>query len=339
MELLVAALVVVGLIVVAGRFLFRSRSGEIVLPAILDESVGMWAIRRVTGLRLWEHEDQPDDEVAASAAAPPGSAAGAGWSAPATTAVAWPDADPNARYQSARRSAAAAAAGGVAGTPAGPAATIGSRWPNRLAMLLAIVSLLMIVFTVVGLTVLPRDVGDGAGAGRPNGSGGPGGSAAAVVPGSTGPGGSASPSGAAGRSSKPAGSAAPSGGTRSSTAPASSPAAPPSRNPAPTPLRRRSPSPTPAATPTPPPLKAALSCSAVVLLATCNGTASTGATTYRFDFGDGTPAVDRPEPARPPHLRRRRHVHGDPDGHRRIGPQRDRHDQPEGRAVSAGRRG
>ena len=125
MELLVAALVVVGLLVVAGRFLFRSKSGEIVLPAILDESVGMWALRRITGLRLWEREEPSDDEDAGSAAVPPASTAGPGWSGtPASTAVAWPEADPNARYQSARRSAAAAAAGGsVAGAPAGPAST------------------------------------------------------------------------------------------------------------------------------------------------------------------------------------------------------------------------
>ena len=129
MELLVAALVVVGLLVVAGRFLFRSKSGEIVLPAMLDKSVGMWALRRITGLRLWEREEPADDEDAGSAGVPPAST-GPGWSGtPASTAVAWPDADPNARYQSARRSAATAAAGGsVAGTPAGPA-TVGSRWP------------------------------------------------------------------------------------------------------------------------------------------------------------------------------------------------------------------
>ena len=34
----------------------------------------------------------------------------------------------------------------------------------------------------------------------------------------------------------------------------------------------------------------------MVLLATCNGNGSTGATTYRFDFGDGTPAVSGPSP-------------------------------------------
>jgi PKD domain len=298
-ELLVAALVVVGLLVVAGRFLFRSKSGEIVLPAILDESVGMWALRRVTGLRLWERQVPADDEVAGSATVPPGSTAAPGWSgAPASTAVAWPDADPNARYQSARRSAAAAS-GAVAGTPAGPSATAGSHWPNRLAVLLAIVSLLMIVFTVVGLTVLPRDVSDGAGADRSDGSGGPGGSAAAVVTGSTGPDGSASASGAAGRSAGPA---APSGGARSSTGPAPGSAAPPSGNPsrtaAPTPAPTTVPTPAPtrAPTPSPAPLKAAISCSAVVLLATCNGNGSTGATTYRFDFGDGTPAVKGPSP-------------------------------------------
>jgi PKD repeat protein len=34
----------------------------------------------------------------------------------------------------------------------------------------------------------------------------------------------------------------------------------------------------------------------VVLLATCNGNASTGAATYQFDFGDGTPAVKGASP-------------------------------------------
>ena len=34
----------------------------------------------------------------------------------------------------------------------------------------------------------------------------------------------------------------------------------------------------------------------MVRLATCNGNASTGATTYQFDFGDGTPAVTGQSP-------------------------------------------
>jgi PKD repeat protein len=32
------------------------------------------------------------------------------------------------------------------------------------------------------------------------------------------------------------------------------------------------------------------------LLARCDGSSSTGAATYRFDFGDGTPAVSGPSP-------------------------------------------
>jgi len=39
-----------------------------------------------------------------------------------------------------------------------------------------------------------------------------------------------------------------------------------------------------------------MSCSAVALLATCNANGSTGAATYQFDFGDGTPAVQGPSP-------------------------------------------
>jgi len=34
----------------------------------------------------------------------------------------------------------------------------------------------------------------------------------------------------------------------------------------------------------------------VTLLATCDASASTGATTYQFDFGDGSPVVSGPSP-------------------------------------------
>jgi hypothetical protein len=48
-ELIAGALVVLGLIVVAGRFLLRGESGEFVLPRIVDDSIGMWVLRRLSG--------------------------------------------------------------------------------------------------------------------------------------------------------------------------------------------------------------------------------------------------------------------------------------------------
>jgi hypothetical protein len=291
-ELLVAALIAAVLLVVAGRFLFRSPSGKVVLPSVIDESVGMWALRRITGLRLWERPD-PDEEAAAAAAA-----------------VAWPDPEARARYEASRR---AGAAGGVAlRNPAGSPSTAGSRWPNRLAALLAVISIVIIAVTVVGLTILPREDPGAASTGDvPGGSGAPSGSALAVA-GSASPGTSAAASGAvssngtgasgsaipSARASTPAGPTPATGQTPApSTGPGLTPppGATPTPRPAPTATPKPSSTPVPTPTPTPPPpLKAVLSCSAVALLATCDASDSTGATTYEFDFGDGSAPVEGP---------------------------------------------
>ena len=52
MELIVAALTVMGLILVAARFLLRDEAGQLVLPRIVDDSIGMWLLRRLTGRPL-----------------------------------------------------------------------------------------------------------------------------------------------------------------------------------------------------------------------------------------------------------------------------------------------
>ena len=54
MELIVGALVVLGFLAVVTRFITRDASGEIRLPRIVDDSIGMWALRRITGRRLGE---------------------------------------------------------------------------------------------------------------------------------------------------------------------------------------------------------------------------------------------------------------------------------------------
>jgi hypothetical protein len=50
-ELLVAALVVLGFAAIFDRFLARDGGGHVLLPRVIDESLGMWAIRQLTGGR------------------------------------------------------------------------------------------------------------------------------------------------------------------------------------------------------------------------------------------------------------------------------------------------
>lgn len=57
-EVLVAVFIVVALIAIAVRFVPRDGRGRAQLPAIVDQSVGMWAIRQVVG-----QPDDPDAEV------------------------------------------------------------------------------------------------------------------------------------------------------------------------------------------------------------------------------------------------------------------------------------
>jgi hypothetical protein len=70
-ELIVGALVVLGFVAVVTRFITRDASGEIRLPRIVDDSIGMWALRRMTGRRLRERDgkirDLPVDSGASDA--------------------------------------------------------------------------------------------------------------------------------------------------------------------------------------------------------------------------------------------------------------------------------
>jgi hypothetical protein len=52
-ELVVALIVIIGLVAVAARFLFRAGDGRAVrLPRMVDDSIGMWMLRRLTGRPL-----------------------------------------------------------------------------------------------------------------------------------------------------------------------------------------------------------------------------------------------------------------------------------------------
>jgi hypothetical protein len=60
-EVIVWAALAIAAVAILGRFILRSGSGEVVLPRIVDESIGMWLLRKITGRRLWERE--PEDDV------------------------------------------------------------------------------------------------------------------------------------------------------------------------------------------------------------------------------------------------------------------------------------
>src|SRR5215510_9443328 len=68
-ELVVWAALAIAVVLILGRFVLRSGDGEIVLPRLVDESIGMWALRKVTGRRLWEREPEEADEEAGAGVA------------------------------------------------------------------------------------------------------------------------------------------------------------------------------------------------------------------------------------------------------------------------------
>ena len=62
MELLVAVILVLGLVAIAIRFGLRGPAGSVQLPRIVDDSIGMWVLRRATGRPLLGRAagDRPD---------------------------------------------------------------------------------------------------------------------------------------------------------------------------------------------------------------------------------------------------------------------------------------
>jgi hypothetical protein len=74
-ELIAWTLLVVGFAAVFVRFILREDAGEIVLPRVVEDSIGMWVIRRLTGSFPRERRSddnavvRPSDELPAVAAA------------------------------------------------------------------------------------------------------------------------------------------------------------------------------------------------------------------------------------------------------------------------------
>lgn len=65
-EWIVGALVVLGFIAIAVRFVPRDDAGRVRLPRMVEESIGMWAVRRLTGLA-----DRLGDSDEGGSATPP----------------------------------------------------------------------------------------------------------------------------------------------------------------------------------------------------------------------------------------------------------------------------
>lgn len=68
-ELIVGALVVLGFLAILIRLFPRDADGRALLPRIVDDSIGMWALRRLTGRRLWERPWDPGADLASGATA------------------------------------------------------------------------------------------------------------------------------------------------------------------------------------------------------------------------------------------------------------------------------
>ncbi len=312
MEWLVGALVVLGFLAIIARFLTRDASGEIRLPRIVDDSVGMWALRRLTGRPLGDRP--PEDER--------------------------PSLDPTmtdvdlARRLDGRDGELTPVPTrlrryGQGSQPTAPAlsrdALIGEEEARRrrrrrrrvalapqLVAMGSLIGVLAVGILVVTLLQLPVEPG-----GRPGGLAGvvePSGSAlesqVALVP-------SApatpelSPSPSPSPSVEPTPDLTPAPSATPAATPLPTPAATPVRTPAPaarptptptpvpTPKPTPKPTPTPTPTPTPPPLPiASINCSGGVLSADCDASGSLRAVTFTFDFGDGTSPVSGSSPTR-----------------------------------------
>jgi pyruvate/2-oxoglutarate dehydrogenase complex dihydrolipoamide acyltransferase (E2) component len=59
-EFIVGAFVALGFLAIVVRFIARDASGEVRLPRIVDDSIGMWTLRRLSGRRLGQGDG--DDE-------------------------------------------------------------------------------------------------------------------------------------------------------------------------------------------------------------------------------------------------------------------------------------
>ena len=271
-EWIVGAFVALGFIAIVVRFVPRDEAGGARLPRMVDDSIGMWAIRRISGR-------SPDGGAATRGAARPTSR------------------EPGRFVVSASRlQAIGVRPAGVARR--GSAVRRQRRWDpadsvtlqRRLAAIAAVLVVGVVALAVVLILRGPRGEVRGATGAPALGIATDEASSSLTVEPS---GASSSPTTA----TKPAAPAStPRSTARATAAPTPRPtaAATPKPTPKPTPTHAPtaptpSPTPEPTPTPTPPPPVASITCTHTLLTVSCDGSGSSRAVTYTFDFHDGPP--------------------------------------------------
>jgi PKD domain-containing protein len=315
-ELIVGTLFVLGMLAIVIRFAPRTSSGEVLLPRVIENSIGMWALRRLTGRRPAEPSgDAPVADAYVEDVDRRLAGGGAGLASAARPVPALParvvvsrGLESRARRideVTARRVALLTVTGQRARAESVLRAAEARRsrrlaFPSsRAPRFAAMTAMLAIAIVALALALrLPPPSSRGQvlsaiGTPDPTSPAGievPGGSS-----GSTEPTGSGAP-GAVAVTPRPAAtpirSARPGGTPERTVAPTSTPpgtpAPTPKATPKPTPKPAPAPTPTAAPTPTPPPPPvAAISCVLVVLEISCDGSGSDRAVSYTFTFGDG----------------------------------------------------
>jgi len=269
-EWIVGALVVLGFVAIVVRFVPRDEAGGARLPRIVNDSIGMWALRRITR--------RPSGAAGTSGAAQSTSLDSSRFvvSASRLQAIGVRPAGAARRGSAVRRQRRRDAADSVA-------------LQRRLAAIAAVLVVGVVALAVVLVLRAPRgEVRSATGAPAPGAVTDDVSSLSTVEPSRASP----TPKSA----TKPAVPAAtPRSTPRATAGPTPRPTPAPTSKVPPAPSPTPTPAPTATPTPTPPPPVASIQCSNVLLVVSCDGSQSERAVTYSFDFGDGSAAVSGPE--------------------------------------------
>jgi PKD domain-containing protein len=293
-EWIVWALVVLGFVAIIVRFVPRDESGRARLPRIVDDSIGMWALRRITGRRLWDRSGAIDGVSSARSRAAVtgrrGAANGAAPDAPARYAASAArlrqlgirpaDSLPPRRLPVARPVGSAT----IHRRQARPAATVVLQ--RRLAAIAAVVVVGVVALAVIAAPRAPSgDVLGATGGPGPDGGANAPGSGIAVLPSASS---EASPSTSTHASATAQ--AAPTPKTPRAT-PVPTPRPTPTIAPTPTPTAtpKPTPKPTPAPTPIPPIAFFTWSVNGLDVQFTDQSTGQIAS--WLWDFGDGGTSI------------------------------------------------
>ena len=289
MELIVAALVLFGFVAIITRFITRDEAGQLRLPRVVDDSIGMWALRRITGRRLWERpwdDEQPDQiEFDAGSSDPTRAALGAIARANAADSLPAPAKVAPARYVAARHRKREIVASSTPvldlrrRTEAQAHPKRSASWPLRFAAFGSVMTILMVAAIAFALVALQS---------RPGSTSTPRPAEPAQQVAVAQSSGTSTPSATPEASDSPSPSPSPSVAVTAAPTSTPTPKLTPRPTLRPTPVPTPTPTPTPTSTPTLPPRPlASITCTLNNSDIDCDGSDSVRAVTYKFTFGDG----------------------------------------------------